>query len=95
MSETHTAVLDRIVDGETAVLLLEAEGDVIGERIVDVETLPEDGRHEGAVFEVTVEEDALLETTYREEVERDRRESTRERFDRLSERLSDVDRDEE
>ncbi|WP_222918500.1 DUF3006 family protein [Natrinema sp. SYSU A 869] len=95
MSETHTAVLDRIVDGETAVLLLEADGDVIGERIVTIETLPEDGRHEGAVFEVTVDEETLLEATYREEVERERRELTRERFDRLSERLSDVDRDEE
>jgi len=31
----------------------------------------------------------LLETTYREEVERDRQESTRERFDQLSERFSD------
>lgn len=94
MSETHTAVLDRIVDGENAVLLLEADGDVIDERIVDVETLPEDGRHEGAVFDVTVDEDTLLEASYREAAERERRESARERFDRLSERLSDDEQDE-
>ncbi|ELY86175.1 DUF3006 family protein [Natrinema altunense] len=95
MRKSHIAVLDRLVDGETAVLLLEAEGDVVGERTVAVETLPETGRHEGAVFEVIVAEDALLEATYRADIERERRESTRERFDRLSERLSDADRGEE
>ncbi|SEP80017.1 DUF3006 domain-containing protein [Natrinema salaciae] len=95
MSEPYTAVLDRIVDGGTAVLLLEADGDVIDERIVDVETLPEDGRHEGAVFELTVDEEAVLEATYREAAEQERRESTRERFDRLSERLSSEERDED
>ncbi|QCS42219.1 DUF3006 family protein [Natrinema versiforme] len=94
MSETYTAVLDRIVDGETAVLLLEDDGDAVDERTVDVERLPADGRHEGAVFEVTVDEETVLEASYREDAERERRESTRERFDRLSERLSDVDRDE-
>ncbi|MGQ3413534.1 DUF3006 family protein [Natrinema sp. LN54] len=94
MSETYTAVLDRIVDGETAVLLLEDDGDAVDERTVDVERLPADGRHEGAVFEVTVDEETVLEAAYREDAERERRESTRERFDRLSERLSDVDRDE-
>ncbi|MFD1561957.1 DUF3006 domain-containing protein, partial [Haloarchaeobius amylolyticus] len=40
MSETYTAVLDRIVDGETAVLLLEADGDVVDDLLVAVETLP-------------------------------------------------------
>jgi hypothetical protein len=95
MSETHTAVLDRIVDGEKAVLLLEADGDVVGERIIDVERLPESGRHEGAVFDVTVDEETLLEASYREAAERERRESARARFDRLSERLPDGDRDEE
>lgn len=89
MSETHTAVLDRIVDGRSAVLLLEADGDVIDELVVTVDAVPEDGRHEGAVFEVTVDEGTLLDADYREDEERERRESTRERFDRLSERLSD------
>lgn len=93
MSERYTAVLDRIVDGETAVLLLEDDGDAVDERVVDVEHLPADGRHEGAVFEVTLDEETILEASYREDTERERRESTRERFDRLSERLSDGDRD--
>ncbi|MFB1062359.1 DUF3006 family protein [Natrinema sp. H-ect4] len=91
MRETHTAVLDRIVDGTTAVLLLEDDEIVVDELAIAVEELPDDGRHEGAVFDATVDRDAgeLLEATYREGVERDRQESTRERFDRLSERLSD------
>ncbi|MCU4740530.1 DUF3006 domain-containing protein [Halobacteria archaeon AArc-m2/3/4] len=131
MNRTITAVLDRIVDGQTAVLLLEGEGergenetadereedetdtqrDDAGEREakasvdrtstnanrpvdqldVDVETLPEVGRHEGAVFDVDLENGALVDATYRPEETRDRRERAQDRFDRLSERLSDRD----
>ena len=127
---TYTAVLDRIVDGETAVLLLEDEsdGDIVDELAVPVDRLPADGAHEGAVFDVEceletnpdrgdggrdaagedenetesdgaseaadeadgdVEVESLLEATYRPEAERERRERAQDRFDRLSERLSD------
>ncbi|WP_435551496.1 DUF3006 domain-containing protein [Natrinema sp. CGMCC1.2065] len=113
MSEPYTGVLDRIVDGEQAVLLLEDDGDddgaaenvpgevprdrtearrptVVDELVVGVEALPAEGRHEGAVFDVRVETDGtLLEATYRADAEGARRESARERFDRLSERLPD------
>ncbi|ADB61601.1 hypothetical protein Htur_2728 [Haloterrigena turkmenica DSM 5511] len=106
MTEHYTAVLDRIVDGETAVLLLEDDGTVVDERVLDVERLPEDGRHEGALFDVELADDSLeadndLETgdgledddftsvDYRPSLERDRREEAQDRFDRLSERLSD------
>lgn len=86
--EPAVAVLDRIVDGETAVLLLEDDGEVVDERTLDVADLPADGRHEGAVFEVVLEDEGL-EATYRADEERARRERARKRFDRLSERLSD------
>ncbi|WP_440770221.1 DUF3006 family protein [Natronorubrum sp. DTA28] len=89
MTETDTAVVDRIVDGKTAVLLLEAGDAVVDERTMAVESLPEDGRHEGAVFDIEFEDDELRELTYRPSVERERRESAQERFDRLSERLPD------
>ena len=89
MIETYTAVLDRIVDGETAVLLLEDDDSVVDEHTLDIERLPDDGRHEGAVFDVDLEDGTVLEMRYRPEAERTRRESTQERFDRLSERLSD------
>lgn len=104
MTEHYTAVLDRIVDGETAVLLLEDDGTVVDERVLDVERLPEDGRHEGAVFDVELaDDDGSLEAdddrfeadddlesvSYRPSLERDRRNEAQDRFDRLSERLSD------
>ncbi|ELY40324.1 DUF3006 family protein [Natronorubrum tibetense] len=89
MTETDTAVVDRIVDGKTAVLLLETDDTVVDERTMAVESLPEDGQHEGAVFDVEFEDDELRELTYRPSVERERRESAQERFDRLSERLPD------
>jgi len=93
MSEIYTAVLDRIVDEGTAVLLLERDGDVVDDLAVALEALPAAGRHEGAVFSVTVDRDErrLLEATYRAEAERTRQESIQDRFDRLSERLSDRD----
>ncbi|WP_254767496.1 DUF3006 family protein [Salinilacihabitans rarus] len=84
-----TAVLDRIVDGETAVLLLEAEGRVVDERTLPAADLPADGRREGAVFEVVVEDGEVVEATYLPETTRERRESARDRFDRLSERLGE------
>lgn len=118
MSRTVTAVVDRIVDGRTAVLLVETEHESESENAnesesgseenegkplerrdetdadrpidqldVDVEALPEDGRHEGAVFDVELENGGLVDATYRPEETRDRRERAQDRFDRLSERL--------
>ncbi|WP_323172267.1 DUF3006 domain-containing protein [Natrialba sp. PRR66] len=126
---TYTAVLDRLVDGETAVLLLEDGGDPVAEVTLPVDRIPAAGRHEGAVFEATVDEGTVDETTadersdgetaddgtiddktaddettddetttevnsvvdleYREDEEDVRREQTQDRFDRLSERLSE------
>ncbi|SIS03630.1 DUF3006 domain-containing protein [Natronorubrum thiooxidans] len=89
MTEPDTAVLDRIVDGETAVLLLEADGTVVDERTLAVERLPEEGRHEGAVFDVDLEGETLRELTYRSSETQDRRQAMQERFERLSERFDD------
>lgn len=83
------ATLDRIVDGETAVLLLERDGETVDELTVDVVDLPDDGRHEGAIFEVTVEEGTVVDLEYRPETESDRRERAQDRFDRLSKRLDE------
>ena len=98
MTERYTGVVDRIVDGETAVLLLEDDETetVVAERVLDVDRLPEDGRHEGAVFDVELADDGdrLEAMTHRPAVERERREEAQDRFDRLSERLSDRDEDE-
>jgi len=89
MSETYDAVLDRIVDGEHATLLLEADDAVVDEYVIDVMEVPEDGRHEGAVFRVTIENATLTDLSYRPDETTDRKKSAQDRLDRLSRPLSD------
>ena len=89
MNGTYTAAVDRIVDGKTAVLLLEVDGETAAQLDVPVDRLPEPARTDGGILSVTVEDGAFVEATYRPEETKERRESTRERLDRLSERLSD------
>ncbi|MCU4752074.1 DUF3006 domain-containing protein [Halobacteria archaeon AArc-curdl1] len=89
MAETYTATLDRIVDGETAVLLLEDDGETIEQLDVDVGQLPQDGQHEGAVFSVTVDGETLSEAAYLPDVTQSRKAAAQERLDRLSTKLSD------
>lgn len=88
MSDTYTAVVDRIVEG-TAVLLLEADGETVDQRDLPAEDLPDEGRHEGAVFEATAEDGTIVDLEYRPETEADRREAAQDRFDRLSKRLDE------
>ena len=76
-----------VVDNTTAVLLLEADGDVVEQLAVDVETLPEEGRHGGALFDCRVSDGALVGLGYVPERERARRERLQEAFDHLSKRL--------
>lgn len=88
MNGPYTAVIDRIVDGETAVLLLESDDGIAAQLDIDVELIPTDGRHEGAVFELSVGDDSV-EMRYQPETEADRRASAQDRFDSLSKRLGD------
>lgn len=83
----YTATVDRI-EGDVAVLLLEADGDIIEERHLSVEDLP-DAAGEGAVCELTFDADDLVEITLRPDETESRRDRLRERFDRLSRRLDD------
>jgi hypothetical protein len=89
MSETYTATLDRIVDGQTAVLLLEEDDETVDQLDVDVTMLPPEGQHEGAVLEIAVEASELCEVEYLPEVTQSRKESVQERLERLSTRFSD------
>ncbi|AGB39981.1 DUF3006 family protein [Natronococcus occultus] len=84
-----TCVVDRIVDGTTAVVLLEEDGDVVDQLDVDVETLPEACRHEGALFDATISDGGIVDPEHRPERERERRDRLQERFDRLSKRLDE------
>lgn len=89
MDGTYTGVVDRIVDGETAVILLEEDGQVIDQLDVSADRLPEPARTDGGVLSVTVEDGEVVSITDRPDETRARRASAREKLDRLSERLSD------
>jgi hypothetical protein len=84
----YTAVIDRIVDDETAVLLCEDDGDVIAQFDVAVDRLPED-TDSGSVLSVTVTDDSIVTMTAVPEETRTRRQRLQETFERLSKRLDD------
>ncbi|UWG49280.1 Uncharacterized protein AArcCO_4105 (plasmid) [Halalkaliarchaeum sp. AArc-CO] len=86
---TYTGVIDRIVDDETAVILIEADGEVRDQRTLPVERVPEDARKEGSVLAVTIEGGEIERLEYRPEETEERRESAQERLDRLGSRLSE------
>lgn len=60
----RTAVVDH-VEGDRAVLLAEARGDVVARRAVRREALPRAARHAGAVVTVSVVADSVARITYR------------------------------
>lgn len=96
MSEgTYTAVLDRFEvtqsDDELAVILLEAEGEVVDELVLTSELVPAAGRHEDAVFEISIDDEEVTEIAYRPDETRQRREAAQSRFDRLARRPSNTD----
>ena len=88
MDGTFTAVFDRIVDGESAVVLIEDDGGVIEEYNLSVEDLPTEA-DEGGVFEVRIDQGEFVQMEYLQDETVARRQSAQDRFDRLSERLSD------
>lgn len=84
----YAATVDRIVDGETAVLLIEDDDAVIEQVTRPLEELPADCGA-GSVLEATVMDGELVEITPRPEETADRRERIAEKLDRLSRRLDD------
>ncbi|MFA9418165.1 DUF3006 domain-containing protein [Natrinema sp. HArc-T2] len=89
MDGTYTGVVDRIEDGEIAIILLEENGQVIEQVDVPVARLPEPAQTDGGVLSVTLEDGDIVSMEYRPDATRDRRESAQEKLDRLSEKLSD------
>lgn len=90
MTDARRAVLDRF-EGDRAVLLLEADGETVDELVVDEERLSADGRHEGAIFDVRIDDADVVDATYRPRATEERRTSLQERFDRLADSLGDGD----
>jgi hypothetical protein len=88
MNGIYTGVVDRF-EGDDAVVLLERDGDVVGQAILSRESLPDAGNHVDAVLDVTVRDDSVEQLEYDPETTANRRENAQDRFDRLSERPSD------
>lgn len=84
---TYTGVIDRIVDGEQAVILVEDEGETIDERVLHVNDLPADAQEEGMVVEVDFEDGEATAISARPEEMQDRLERNRKRLDSLSREL--------
>ena len=85
MGETLTGVVDRF-EGDQAVVLLESEGEVVDELVVDREDLPEDGRHDDAVLQLSLDEGEIVGIEYNQLETEDRREGAQNRFENLSKR---------
>lgn len=81
---TYLATVDRIEEG-IAVCLLEVDGEVVDERHVEREALPDDCG-EGSVLELTIRDDRIEGLEFDRERTRRRRERAQRRFDRLSRR---------
>ena len=89
MNGTYTATVDRIVDGETAVILIEDGKDVIEQFDIPANQLPEEASDEGSVLMVKITEAAIVDMQYDAESTKRRQQTSQDRLNRLSKRLSD------
>ncbi|WP_435156229.1 DUF3006 domain-containing protein [Haladaptatus sp. DFWS20] len=88
--QTLTAVLDRFEE-EQAVLLLESEGEVVDEVVMYCDDLPESGRHQDAIFTITVDGESIVEIQYESTETEERAEAAQQQFDRLARRPPEDD----
>lgn len=86
---TYTAVVDRIED-TLATLQLE-DDDHLYNLVVGEEELPEDARHQDAILSLSLEDEEIVDATYKPEETQERRDAAQSRFDRLSKRLPSDD----
>ncbi|WP_256546869.1 DUF3006 domain-containing protein [Halobellus inordinatus] len=84
-TQQFTGVIDRFED-EIAVILLEADGEVVDEIIFDRAELPAAASHPDAVLEVTLTDGEVTELSYDSEETADRNDRAQSRFDQLAER---------
>jgi len=81
----YTAVVDSIEDG-LATVFFEADGEEVGDAIIDATVLPSEGRHADALLSVTIVDGTLTQTEYQPEETEARKEAAQDRFDQLSSR---------
>ncbi|MDH5021401.1 DUF3006 domain-containing protein [Halobacterium rubrum] len=91
---SYSGVVDRF-EGDRAVLLLEADGETVAERVVDSERLPEDGRHVDAVLDVQIRDGEIVGVAYDPEQTASRADRAQRRFDELSRRPPSANEDAE
>lgn len=83
--------IDRIVDGEKAVILIEDQEER-EQLVVDKHQVPEEMRYGGCMMEFERTDDGNIEDIkHLQERESKRRKRLQDKFDRLSSRLSDKD----
>lgn len=90
MDGEYTAVVDRIVDDQQAVLMIEDGDETIDEMVIDTDRLPQNAT-ERAVLEVQIQNGSLTDMKYQPEQTEARLERAKERFDKLSKPLSEED----
>lgn len=88
----YTAVVDAIEDG-LATVFFEADGDEVGDAVLDADRLPDEGRHADAVLDVRIEDGSIATATYEPDLTEARSEAAQDRFDRLSSRPPSDDRE--
>ena len=81
-TQQFTGVIDRFEE-ELAVILLEADGDVVDEIVLDRSELPAEAAHSDAILEVTLTDGEVTELSYNPDETTDRKERAQSRFDRL------------
>lgn len=81
----YTGVIDRFED-DKAVILLEADGDVVDELVLDRAQLPVDADHPDAILEVVLTDGEVTDIVYDPTETTARKELAQSRFDRLAER---------
>lgn len=91
MNGTFTATVDRIVDEETAVILIEDGTDAIEQFDISADQLPEDASGEGSVLTVEITDGTIVHIQYDAESTAHRQQATQDRINKLSKRLSDRD----
>ena len=86
---TYVATVDR-VEGELAVVLVEVDGEVVGEVTAPLSDLPA-GVGAESVLEIRLEDGELVEVTEDSAATRARKQNARDRFDRLARRPDETE----
>lgn len=86
---TYVATVDRI-EGDLAVILIEEHGNMVEEITAPFDDLPT-GIEAGAVLDVHIEDDGLVDVSIDPDATQERETAARGRFDRLSRRPDETE----